>query len=211
MKVVVFGTGYVGGAIVNEMVARGHEVTAVSRSGSSDFAGAAIATGGVQDPDFLAQVTSGSDAIVSALPSRTKDGEVFADNIAALVGASSATGARLGVVGGGSLLPVHPGEPPQGDLPDAPAFLAPLHRAHREALAVLEASDADVDWFELIPAGDFGPHNPLPRRGEYRKGTTTQVLDAEGRSRIGAEDYAIAFADELETPTTHRGWFTVAY
>ena len=32
MKIVVFGTGYVGSAIVRELAARGHEVTAVSRS-----------------------------------------------------------------------------------------------------------------------------------------------------------------------------------
>ena len=32
MKIVVFGTGYVGSAIVRELADRGHEVTAVSRS-----------------------------------------------------------------------------------------------------------------------------------------------------------------------------------
>ena len=32
MKIVIFGTGFVGGALVREFELRGHEVTAVSRS-----------------------------------------------------------------------------------------------------------------------------------------------------------------------------------
>jgi putative NADH-flavin reductase len=37
------------------------------------------------------------------------------------------------------------------------------------------------------------------------------VSDVNGHSAIGVEDYAIAFADELETPTTHRSLLTVGY
>jgi putative NADH-flavin reductase len=28
---------------------------------------------------------------------------------------------------------------------------------------------------------------------------------------LGVEDYAIAFADEIDTPSTHRAWLAVGY
>jgi putative NADH-flavin reductase len=37
------------------------------------------------------------------------------------------------------------------------------------------------------------------------------VHDADGNSRIGVDDYAIAFADEIDAPTAHRAWLTVGY
>ena len=37
MKIVVFGTGFVGNALIREFADRGHEVTAVSRSGNTDL------------------------------------------------------------------------------------------------------------------------------------------------------------------------------
>lgn len=205
MKIVVFGTGFVGGAIVRELAGRGHEVTAVSRSGGADLPVATV-PGSVRDGDFLRSVTGGAQVIVSALPA---DG--LAAGVAALLRAAGDAGARLGVVGGASTIPVFEGQPAQGDTPEFPARFAPLHQAHRAAYAVLESAPEGVDWFSLIPAGEFGPHDPGTRRGEYRTGATAQVTDAEGRSRIGVEDYAAAFADEIETPRVHRGWLTVGY
>ena len=40
---------------------------------------------------------------------------------------------------------------------------------------------------------------------------TTATNDDEGRSLLGVEDYAIAFADEIESPRTHRGWLAIGY
>ncbi|GAA1618823.1 hypothetical protein GCM10009789_85790 [Kribbella sancticallisti] len=68
---------------------------------------------------------------------------------------------------------------------------------------------ASIGYF--VPAADFGPHHPGVRTGSYRTSTTAQVTDEEGRSVIGVEDYAIAFADELDKPSTHRGWLAVGY
>src|SRR6185369_17486366 len=69
MKIVVFGTGHVGGALVSELAGRGHEVTAVSRSGKAELpAQVAAVIGSVHDPAFLSSVTAGADAIVAALP-----------------------------------------------------------------------------------------------------------------------------------------------
>ena len=211
MKIVVFGAGFVGSAIAGELAARGHEVTAVSRSGGKDVpAQVAPVTGSVHDPAFLAPVTAKADAIVAALPAVSPDGGLGAA-VTDLLPAAQASGARLGVVGGASILPVVAGGPREGDTPAFPAKFAPLTDAHQQALDILSAAPRDVDWFYLVPGGEFGGHNPGTRTGAYRTSSTAQVTGQDGHSRLGVADYAIAFADELETPRTHRGWLAIGY
>jgi len=53
------------------------------------------------------------------------------------------------------------------------------------------------------PVGLLGGEPPLRR--------ADQVTDAASYSRLGAADYALAFADELETPRTRRAWLAVGY
>jgi putative NADH-flavin reductase len=210
MKIVVFGTGFVGAALANELAVRGHDVTAVSRSGNPLHSPVTTVAGSVHDEEFLRAVTAGAQDIVSALPSATV-GPSLASAVAGLVRAAETRGARLGVVGGASTIPVHDGQPAEGDTSAFPDRFAPLHHAHLEARAVLAAAPASVDWFYLIPAGQFGAYNPGTRTGRYRTSSTSQVTDGEGRSLLGVEDYAIAFADEIETPHTHRTWLAVGY
>jgi len=45
----------------------------------------------------------------------------------------------------------------------------------------------------------------------FRTGTDSLIADAQGNSRISAEDYAIAFVDELEQGRFVRQIATVAY
>ncbi len=211
MKIVVFGAGFVGGAIARELTARGHEVTAVSRSGAADLPPQVNSVaGGVHDPVFLASVTAKADAVVSALPAVSPDGGLGAA-VTDLLPAAQASGARLGVVGGASVIPVVPGGPREGDTPAFPATLAPLTDAHQHALDILNAAPRDVDWFYLVPGGEFGPHNPGARTGTYRTSSTSQVTGPDGHSRLGVADYAIAFADEFETPRVHRAWLAIGY
>jgi putative NADH-flavin reductase len=211
MKIVVFGTGFVGSAIVGELAARGHVVTAVSRSGSTGLPEQVTSvTGGVHDPAFLASVTAKADAIVSALPAVSPDGGLAAA-VTGLLPAAQASGARLGVVGGASIIPVVPGGPREGDTPAFPAKLGPLTDAHQQALDTLNAAPRDVDWFYLVPGGEFGPRNPGTRTGTYRTSSASQVTGEDGHSRLGVADYAIAFADELETPRAHRAWLAIGY
>jgi putative NADH-flavin reductase len=211
MKIVVFGTGYVGSAIVRELAARGHEVTAVSRSASADLpAQVAAVTGSVYDPAFLTSVTAKADAVVCALPAVSPGGGLPAA-VADLLPAAAASESRLGVVGGASIVPRVEGGPREGDTPEFPAKFAPLTDAHQEALDILRAAPPEVDWFYLVPAGEFGGHNPGRRTGSYRTSGTAQVIGQDGHSRLGVADYAIAFADELETPRTRRAWLAIGY
>jgi putative NADH-flavin reductase len=211
VKIVIFGTGFVGGALIREFAQRGHEVTAVSRSASTGLPpNVNPVIGDVHDDALIDSVTADKDAIVSALPARAGDSSL-SDAVAILIRAADATGVRLGVVGGASIIPVHEGEPVEGDTPKFPAQFAPLHHAHQEALSVLASAPDSVDWFYLIPAGEFGPHNPGTRTGAYRTSSTSQVTNDAGHSLLGVEDYAIAFADELEHPLTHRAWLAIGY
>jgi uncharacterized protein len=211
MKIVVFGTGYVGGALVSELAGRGHEVTAVSRSGKTDLpARVAAVTGRVHDPAFLSSITAGADAIVAALPAVSPEGSLGAA-VTALLQAAQKSGARLGVVGGAAIIPTVPGGPRQADTPGFPARFTPVVDAHQQALDILNSAPENVDWFYLIPAGEFGAYNPGTRTGSYRTSSTAQVTNEEGRSLLGVADYAIAFADELEYPRTHRTWLAIGY
>ena len=211
MKIVVFGTGYVGGALVRELAARGHKVTAVSRSGKTDLpAQVAAITGSVHDPAFPSSVTAGADAIVAAVPALSPEGSLGAA-VTALLQAAHESGARLGVVGGAAIIPTVPGGRRQADTPDFPARFTPVVDAHQRALDILNSAPENVDWFYLIPAGEFGANNPGTRIGSYRTSSTAQVTNEEGRSLLGVADYAIAFADELENPRTHRTWLAIGY
>ncbi|MGP4009855.1 NAD(P)-dependent oxidoreductase [Streptomyces sp. 4N124] len=211
MRIVVFGSGFVGGALAQEFVSRRHEVTAVSRRLRTDLPrGVAESVGSVHDSAFLKEVVSGADVLVSALPAVAGD-DGLDTGVAVLLRSAEETGARLGVVGGSAVLPLVEGGPRQADTPGFPAWLLPRVEAHARALSVLDAAPEGVDWFCLVPAAEFGPHQPGVRTGSYRTSATAQVTDGEGRSVLGVEDYAIAFADEIDTPSTHRAWLAIGY
>jgi putative NADH-flavin reductase len=210
MRIVVLGTGFAGSALIREFTARLHEVVAVSRTGGGTWAaGASSVTGTVHDPAFVARVTADADVVAVALPALSAEGGIAA-GVEALLPAVDRR-ARLGVVGGSAVLPLTEGGPRLGDTASFPDALRPRVTAHQRALDTLEASPGEIDWFVLVPAVEFGPHVPGTRRGTYRTSHTALVSDPNGRSAIGVEDYAIAFADELETPETHRSWLTVGY
>ncbi|HEY0341090.1 MAG TPA: hypothetical protein VGC34_09815, partial [Steroidobacteraceae bacterium] len=70
----------------------------------------------------------------------------------------------------------------------------------------LQASD--IDWTFFSPAFSIAPGT---RTGKYSVGTTVLLADAQGNSRISAEDYADALVNELEKPEHVRGQMTAAY
>ena len=65
-----------------------------------------------------------------------------------------------------------------------------------------------IDWTFLSPSVFFGPGE---RTGNFRLGKDELLSDADGKSHISYEDYAIALLDEIEQPKHSRQRFTVGY
>ncbi|BCL33153.1 NAD(P)-dependent oxidoreductase [Streptomyces aurantiacus] len=210
MKISLFGTGFVGHVLARELADRAHTVTAVARHPDPQLA-PRIRTiaGSVHDPAVVAEATAGADIIVSALSPLVGGGLPAGTRV--LATAADAIGARLGLVGSSAVLPVTPGGPRHADTEGFPDWLADRVSAHQQTLDLLGDTPGTLSWFYLAAAGEFGSHVRGVRTGQYRRSTTAQVSDENGRSRIGVDDYSIAFADEIDTPTVHRGWLTVGY
>lgn len=213
-KVVVFGvTGYAGGAIASELIARGHEVVGVSRSSAEAPAGVRALAGSLFDEAFVRELASGAQHIVVALPAapRGEGDHALIDALPVLSRVAIAENARVGVVGGAGSLTVTDGGPRLVDTPEFPEAFQPEARAHGAVLEALRSGDEALDWFYLSPAATFGAWNAGERTGVFRLGGDVLLTDAAGESAISGADYAIAFVDEIEQHAHSRARFSVAY
>lgn len=209
--VVLGGTGYAGRHIVSEAVTRGHGVIAVSRSEPKDpVAGAAYVQGSVLDIDSIAATFEGADAVVSALSPRGDMEDSVLEALGAIAERLTGTETRLGVIGGAGGSLIAPGGPRLFDQGFPEEY---KHEAQVgiDSLALLEGSDAGLDWFFVHPAEVFGPWAEGERTGKYRDGGDVIVRDADGKSTISGADFAIAVVDEIEQGNHHRERFTVGY
>ena len=217
MKVALFGGGMIGQRVAREALARGHTVTAIVRDparfnanfGDLTDKGLTVAQGDARDAKSVAEAAAGHDAVVSAVgPSGGQPPAMLVETARALLAGLAEAGVRrLIVVNGAGSLEVAPGQQLL-DTPQFPAAWQPVARAHRDALEAMRASGADLEWTALSPAALIAPGE---RTGAYRSGGDQLITDAQGESRISAEDYAVAVVDELETPRHPRQRFTVAY
>ncbi|MBL8299425.1 MAG: NAD(P)-dependent oxidoreductase [Rhodanobacteraceae bacterium] len=209
MKVVLFGaTGRAGSRLLQELVSRGHTVTASARDVGKLSASAAhdVKQDDLADAGRIAETIRGADAVISAYAPPPDDTDQLVGVTQRQVDAVRRAGvARLLVVGGAGGLQVAPGVSliDSGHLPTP---YLPIARSHVKALDVLRASD--VDWTYLAPAAFFEPGE---RKGTFRLGTDELITDANGESRISMEDYAIALVDELENGAQRRTRFSVGY
>ena len=77
----------------------------------------------------------------------------------------------------------------------------------REALNQIKQETA-LDWTFLSPAVHLEPGE---RRGSYRLGLESPVMDEQGPAHISVADLAVAIVDELEQPAHVQQRFTVGY
>ncbi|GAA1139081.1 NAD(P)H-binding protein [Microbacterium natoriense] len=186
-------------------------MVAVSRSVPSDrVEGADYVQGSALDLASIADAFAGADAVVSALSPRGDMADRALEALANVVAQVSGTSTRLGVVGGAGGSLVAPGGPRLFDL-DFPEEYKHEAQVGIDSLALLEATDAGVDWFFIHPAEVFGPWAEGERTGSYRDGGDVIVRDAEGKSYISGADFAVAVVDEIEQGNHHRERFTVGY
>ena len=208
MNVVLFGaSGMIGSRVLQGLVQRGHAVTAVVRNPEKITApGVKVVKGDVTNDSSVASVAKGADAVVSAFAPPPDDPRSVLRAVRALLAGLTTAGVkRVIVVGGAGSLEVAPGLQ-LVDAPNFPEAWKGIALAHRDVLPILKASS--FDWTYMSPAAFIQPGE---RTGKFRLGTNQLVTDAEGESRISAEDYAIALVDELEKPKHVRRQLTVAY
>ncbi|NYE37631.1 hypothetical protein F4692_002764 [Nocardioides cavernae] len=208
---VLGGSGYAGAALVAEARKRGHDVTAVSRSGaSSPVDGVTYVEGSVLDPDVLGTAVEGADVVVSALSPRGDMAGQLEGVVEDLVGRLAGTSTRLGYIGGASSLLVEEGGPRLWDVSEEhiPADVKPEIVTGLEALQILQDSPEGLDWFYVSPPQDFGSWLGTPSKGDYTLGGDVLLKDADGTSTISADDLALAVLDEIETPAHRRARFT---
>jgi uncharacterized protein len=211
MKIaLVAATGKIGRHIAHQAIARGHQVTAITRRDTdlpAELAGARIAIAALYDHDALVAAIRGHDVLASAYGPAPGDYADIVKVARALVAAARDAGIqRLVVVGGAGSLEVAPG----AQLVDSEGFpdaYKPYALAHRDALGVLRAAD-DLAWTFYAPAAEIGPGE---KRGDFRTQATALLSDAQGKSVIGYGDYADAFVSEIEQPRFLRQIATVAY
>ena len=233
MQIGVIGaTGTIGSRVVTEALDRGHQVIAFSR----DASGVRDSREHIQwknidvtDAASIAAVLPGLDVLISgfgpgnaandpadAVARAIADPGIYARTATALLTALQGhPRVRLIVIGGAASLEVTPGLV----FTDSPELLeaaidgfglpreyAAVMRGHGDALNLFRTSNRL--WTYFSPAVETTPGQ---RTGRFRIGGDQPVMDADGHSRISAEDAAVAVLDEAELPRFVQRRFTVGY
>lgn len=218
MKIALVGaTGNIGSAVLNELLQRGHTVTALVRSAGRLPAHAALTdtVADVLDSAQVARAVAGHDAVISAYNPGWQVADLYDQFLrgsnAILDGVKAAGLRRVLVVGGGGSLYVAPGVQ-LVDTPEfaahMPPFVMPGARAARDLLTALR-SETTLDWTLISPPA--GPLEGSQRTGQFRIGGEEVLMAGAQPADISKADLAVAIVDEIETPRHVRARFTVAY
>ncbi len=213
MKIALIGaTGYVGAALLEEALNRGHQVTALVRNPQKlpQHERLSAVASDINDVTALTAQLRGHDAVLSAYNPGWDQADIRTQFIAgskAIVAATKAAGVqRLLVVGGAGSLYVAPGL----QLIDTPTFPTEYKEGAegaRQALNQLR-EDSSLQWTFLSPAALL---QPGPRTGQFRIGGEQLLMNGEQPANISVADLAVALLDETEQPQHIRQRFTVAY
>lgn len=217
-KVVLIGaSGFVGNAILNELLERGHKVTAVVRHPEkvkAENPRLSVVGMDVEDSVRLTDVCKGHDAVISAYNPGWGNPDMYEDTLRVypeILKAVKASGTgRLLIVGGAGSLFVKPGVRlvDTGTLPEA--WLPGVKSLAKFYLETL-AHEQELDWVFFSPAANLGNLQPGVRTGKFRLGKDDLIVDEKGDSFISVEDYAMAMVDELEQENHHKERFTIGY
>lgn len=216
MKTALIGaSGFVGTAILAELLERGHEVVAVVRHADKIKTASdrlAVKEADVLDTAGLTAALKGTDAVISAFNAGWTNPNLYHDFIAgseAIQKAVKDAGvSRLIVIGGAGSLEIDGKQLVDG--PDFPADYKAGATAARDYLNTIK-QEKDLQWTFFSPAIEMHPGIDTGRTGNYRLGTDSPVFDEAGRSILSVEDLAVVIADELEKNAHVQQRFTAAY
>ena len=212
--VLIGASGFVGTAILNELLNRGNKVTAIVRNPdkiSISNSNLSIVKADVSDVETIAKVCEGKDAIISAYNPGWTNPNIYEEtlkNYPLILQAAKQSGVkRLLIVGGAGTLFCAPGlrVVDSGAIPES--IMGAVKSLGEFYLNTL-MNEHDIDWIFFSPAGALEPGE---RTGKFRLGKDDLIVDADGKSHISVEDYAVAMVDELEKPVHHQERFTIGY
>ena len=221
LSILVYGaSGKVGSHIVDEALARGHRVTAVSRDPARidrRHDRLAAVGGDILDPDSVSGLVAGHDLVVVSVRGVTGEGRSPQDAVT-LAGLKNVVTAlrqpgnetrRVIYVGGAGSLELEDGVLLAERLPALfmPRSLEVEVAAQVEALAYLRGIE-DVSWTYITPPRSFTRGE---RTGNYRIGGDRLLEDRNGMSRISRADFAVALIDEAENTEHVNRRISVAY
>jgi putative NADH-flavin reductase len=217
MKIALIGaTGFIGSAILAELLQRGHQVTALVRevakapAALSSRAGVTIVQADAKAADQVAEAVKGHDAVVSAYNAGWSNPKLHDDFLqgsrAITAGTKAGDVQRLLVVGGAGSLYVAPGVQ-LVDTPEFPQQWKVGANAAREALNLLK-QEQDLAWTFVSPAADLQPGE---RTGVFRLGGDELLMSGPQPASISTADLAVAIVNELEQPRHIRRRFTAGY
>ncbi|ASN38159.1 NAD(P)-dependent oxidoreductase [Paeniglutamicibacter sp. Y32M11] len=200
MKIAVYGaTGMVGSQLVTEAAKRGHQVTAVSRTGREVAGASSNAAAQLGDAAAYRALAAENDVVIfSVPPSRTGEShQPFIDAHEAI--SETLVPARVFIVGGAGATEV------DGvrlfNIPGFPEEYKPEARTMGEVLD-LYTSASGLDWTMLAPAPVIAPGEPT--------GNIALGNDSPAGDHVSTGDFAVAALDEIETPAHQHRRFTVA-
>lgn len=181
MNIALIGaTGFVGSAVLEELLRRQHKVTALARNPGKLAArdGLTVVHADAQDATQVAKAVAGQDAVVNAYnPGWTVPDihdQFLVGTRAIYAGVKQAGVKRLLVVGGAGSLFVAPGVQ-LVDTPNFPAEYKAGALAAREALNLIR-HETTLDWTFLSPPILLAPGE---RTGQYRLGTDAPLMNGE--------------------------------
>mmetsp|Transcript_7929 Transcript_7929/g.7082 ORF Transcript_7929/g.7082 Transcript_7929/m.7082 type:complete len:210 (-) Transcript_7929:68-697(-) len=208
VKVVIIGvTGNSGSTLKTELLSRGHEVIGVTRDAKKVQPEERLTV--VQADalnDDLVPIIQGADVVVNAYAPGWDDVTVLIKETTKLIDAVKSTGVnRLIHVGGAGTLNIE-GSGRVIDQPWFPENWKGIAQAHVDAFEILKNSS--INWTVLTPPTYFEVGE---RTGKFRLGEDNLIFGPDGKAAISYADYAIALADEIETPKNIKKRFTVAY
>lgn len=213
MKIALFGAGgHVGHGILEEALARGHDVVAIVRDparANIHDPKVEVVAGDAGDPASYRAALNGVDVAVASLSGRRDaDADRIPRYAASLLGALPAAGVkRLVWIGGAGSLETAPGVTVSSS-PQFPKEWLPEANAQAEALKIFRDSKTGIDWTYVSPAALLVDGD---RTGKYRIGGDQLLVDADGTSRITIADYAAAVLDRIEKDDKPCQRITVAY
>ena len=213
MKLALIGaSGFVGAAVLQEALDRGHQVTGIVRNPAKlpQHPALKAMAGDAYNVEALAAHLKGHDAVIHAFNPGWGTADIrerFIQGSQAIIAASKqADVQRLLVVGGAGSLYVAPGLQ-LIDTPDFPAEYKEGAEGARQALNLLKAETA-LAWSFISPPALL---QPGARSGQFRIGGDQLLMNGDTPAQISVADLAVAIIDEMEHPHHLRQRFTVGY